>query len=164
MSVWIRRSIKSEEWRERNKQTFPPEWEDKSRPCVLTNGFAHLGYLWERCAYSCTGSSAGPLMLLHLMQQMLLFENWYGHWCLPQCLSVMHTVPLTGGFAEFSSSFPGLCEGKSTLVPTCISQPCLPVSNIGPTRILPHLYLGCQRDVLNKVSILDVMLFTWVSI
>ncbi|NXD11334.1 DUS16 phosphatase, partial [Nothocercus nigrocapillus] len=57
---------------------------------------------------------------------------------------------LSGGFAEFSGSFPGLCEGKSTLVPTCISQPCLPVSNIGPTRILPHLYLGCQRDVLNK--------------
>ncbi|NXG52995.1 DUS16 phosphatase, partial [Psilopogon haemacephalus] len=57
---------------------------------------------------------------------------------------------LSGGFADFSSSFPGLCEGKSTLIPTCISQPCLPVSNTGPTRILPHLYLGCQRDVLNK--------------
>ncbi|NXU40888.1 DUS16 phosphatase, partial [Drymodes brunneopygia] len=57
---------------------------------------------------------------------------------------------LSGGFAEFSCSFPGLCEGKSTLIPTCISQPCLPVSNTGPTRILPHLYLGCQRDVLNK--------------
>ncbi|KAM3858901.1 dual specificity protein phosphatase 16 [Diretmus argenteus] len=57
---------------------------------------------------------------------------------------------LSGGFAEFSHLFPGLCEGKSTLVPSCISQPCLPVTNIGPTRILPHLYLGCQRDVLNK--------------
>ncbi|XP_033004130.1 dual specificity protein phosphatase 16 [Lacerta agilis] len=57
---------------------------------------------------------------------------------------------LAGGFAEFSSCFPGLCEGKSILVPSCISQPCLPVSNTGPTRILPHLYLGCQRDVLNK--------------
>nr|XP_014331947.1 PREDICTED: dual specificity protein phosphatase 16 [Bos mutus] len=57
---------------------------------------------------------------------------------------------LAGGFAEFSRCFPGLCEGKSTLVPTCISQPCLPVANIGPTRILPNLYLGCQRDVLNK--------------
>ncbi|XP_034019076.1 dual specificity protein phosphatase 16 isoform X2 [Thalassophryne amazonica] len=57
---------------------------------------------------------------------------------------------LSGGFAEFSHMFPGLCEGKSTLVPSCISQPCLPVTNIGPTRILPHLYLGCQRDVLNK--------------
>ncbi|XP_020641428.2 dual specificity protein phosphatase 16 [Pogona vitticeps] len=57
---------------------------------------------------------------------------------------------LAGGFVEFSSCFPGLCEGKSVLVPSCISQPCLPVSNTGPTRILPHLYLGCQRDVLNK--------------
>ncbi|XP_030336775.1 dual specificity protein phosphatase 16 [Strigops habroptila] len=57
---------------------------------------------------------------------------------------------LSGGFSEFSSSFLGLCEGKSTLIPTCISQPCLPVSSNGPTRILPHLYLGCQRDVLNK--------------
>lgn len=76
----------------------------------------------------------------------------------------MDTIPLAGGFAEFSSSFPGLCEGKSTLVPTCISQPCLPVSNIGPTRILPHLYLGCQRDVLNKVSVLDAVLFTWTSL
>ncbi|KAM3833512.1 dual specificity protein phosphatase 16 isoform 2-T3 [Vipera latastei] len=57
---------------------------------------------------------------------------------------------LAGGFAEFSNCFPGLCEGKSILVPSCISQPCLPVSSTGPTRILPHLYLGCQRDVLNK--------------
>ncbi|TKS90376.1 Dual specificity protein phosphatase 16 [Collichthys lucidus] len=57
---------------------------------------------------------------------------------------------LSGGFSEFSHLFPGLCEGKSALVPSCISQPCLPITNIGPTRILPHLYLGCQRDVLNK--------------
>ncbi|XP_041636528.1 dual specificity protein phosphatase 16 [Cheilinus undulatus] len=57
---------------------------------------------------------------------------------------------LSGGFSEFSHLFPGLCEGKSSLVPTCMSQPCLPVTNVGPTRILSHLYLGCQRDVLNK--------------
>ncbi|XP_047431715.1 dual specificity protein phosphatase 16 [Mugil cephalus] len=57
---------------------------------------------------------------------------------------------LSGGFSEFSHLFPGLCEGKSSLVPSCMSQPCLPVTNLGPTRILPHLYLGCQRDVLNK--------------
>lgn len=57
---------------------------------------------------------------------------------------------LSGGFSEFSHLFPGLCEGKSMLVPSCMSQPCLPVTNIGPTCILPHLYLGCQRDVLNK--------------
>ncbi|XP_026880061.1 dual specificity protein phosphatase 16 [Electrophorus electricus] len=57
---------------------------------------------------------------------------------------------LSGGFVEFSHLFPGLCEGKSMLVPSCISQPCLPVTSSGPTRILPHLYLGCQRDVLNR--------------
>ncbi|KAK0156094.1 Dual specificity protein phosphatase 16 [Merluccius polli] len=58
---------------------------------------------------------------------------------------------LSGGFSQFSQLFPGLCEGKSTLVPSCMSsQPSLPVANLGPTRILPHLYLGCQRDVLNK--------------
>lgn len=34
-----------------------------------------------------------------------------------------------------------------------LSQPCLPVANVGPTRILPHLYLGSQKDVLNKVLI-----------
>lgn len=67
---------------------------------------------------------------------------------LEKCFSSVHL--LAGGFAEFSRCFPGLCEGKSTLVPTCISQPCLPVANIGPTRILPNLYLGCQGDVLNK--------------
>ncbi|XP_075704525.1 dual specificity protein phosphatase 16 [Rhinoderma darwinii] len=61
-----------------------------------------------------------------------------------------HVHLLSGGFFEFSSYFPGLCEGKAAIVPSCISQPCLPVSSAGPTRILPHLYLGCQRDVLNK--------------
>ncbi|KAG5270153.1 hypothetical protein AALO_G00189340 [Alosa alosa] len=58
---------------------------------------------------------------------------------------------LTGGFAAFSSCFPGLCESKqATILPMSLSQPCLPVANVGPTRILPHLYLGSQRDVLNK--------------
>lgn len=57
-----------------------------------------------------------------------------------------------GGFAAFSSCFPGLCEGKpATALPMSLSQPCLPVANVGPTRILPHLYLGSQKDVLNKV-------------
>ncbi|KAJ8417066.1 hypothetical protein AAFF_G00282930 [Aldrovandia affinis] len=58
---------------------------------------------------------------------------------------------LRGGFAAFSSCFPGLCEGKPTaILPMSLSQPCLPVANVGPTRILPHLYLGSQKDVLNK--------------
>lgn len=58
---------------------------------------------------------------------------------------------LRGGFAAFSSCFPELCENKpASILPLSLSQPCLPVANIGPTRILPHLYLGSQRDVLNK--------------
>ncbi|XP_033997322.1 dual specificity protein phosphatase 8a isoform X2 [Trematomus bernacchii] len=58
---------------------------------------------------------------------------------------------LRGGFAAFSSCFPGLCEGKpATALPMSLSQPCLPVANVGPTCILPHLYLGSQKDVLNK--------------
>ncbi|XP_020497791.1 dual specificity protein phosphatase 8 isoform X2 [Labrus bergylta] len=58
---------------------------------------------------------------------------------------------LRGGFAAFSSCFPGLCEGKpATALPMSLSQPCLPVANVGPTRILSHLYLGSQKDVLNK--------------
>ncbi|XP_014841283.1 PREDICTED: dual specificity protein phosphatase 16 [Poecilia mexicana] len=57
---------------------------------------------------------------------------------------------LSGGFCEFSQLFPGLCEGKSVLVPSCPSQSSPAISSLGPTRILPHLYLGCQRDVLNK--------------
>ncbi|XP_068168458.1 dual specificity protein phosphatase 8 isoform X3 [Antennarius striatus] len=58
---------------------------------------------------------------------------------------------LRGGFAAFSSCFPGLCEGKpATALPMSLSQPCMPVANVGPTRILPHLYLGSQKDVLNK--------------
>ncbi|NXX63571.1 DUS8 phosphatase, partial [Scopus umbretta] len=68
--------------------------------------------------------------------------------------SCFHSVSiLTGGFATFSSCFPGLCEGKpAAILPMSISQPCLPVANVGPTRILPHLYLGSQKDVLNKVQ------------
>ncbi|XP_016146955.1 dual specificity protein phosphatase 8-like [Sinocyclocheilus grahami] len=58
---------------------------------------------------------------------------------------------LRGGFAAFSSCFPDLCENKpATILPISLSQPCLSVANVGPTRILPHLYLGSQRDVLNK--------------
>ncbi|XP_061618679.1 dual specificity protein phosphatase 16 isoform X2 [Phyllopteryx taeniolatus] len=60
---------------------------------------------------------------------------------------------LAGGFSEFSRQFPGLCEGKRAPVGPCPSQPSCPSappSVPGPTRILPHLYLGCQRDVLDE--------------
>ncbi|XP_012688161.1 dual specificity protein phosphatase 8a isoform X2 [Clupea harengus] len=62
-----------------------------------------------------------------------------------------HGRDLRGGFAAFSSCFPGLCEGKPVVaLPMSQSQPCLSVANVGPTQILPHLYLGSQKDVLNK--------------
>uniref|UniRef100_A0A672K246 protein-tyrosine-phosphatase n=1 Tax=Sinocyclocheilus grahami TaxID=75366 RepID=A0A672K246_SINGR len=62
-----------------------------------------------------------------------------------------YSILTVSGFAAFSSCFPDLCENKpATILPISLSQPCLSVANVGPTRILPHLYLGSQRDVLNK--------------
>lgn len=57
----------------------------------------------------------------------------------------------SGGFSRFCSLFPGLCEGKSPPPPSGSPQPGPPATTSGPTRILPHLYLGCQRDVLDQV-------------
>ncbi|KAJ7997628.1 hypothetical protein DPEC_G00214100 [Dallia pectoralis] len=78
-----------------------------------------------------------------------LSKDGFVHILLGKLEGTFHRVSLlTGGFAAFSSCFPGLCESKPAL-PMSISQPCLSVANIGPTRILPHLYLGSQKDVLN---------------
>lgn len=63
---------------------------------------------------------------------------------------------LSGGFLEFQACYGDLCEDKSrlmrstTLNMTSLSQPCLPITNVGPTRILPFLYLGSQQDAHNK--------------
>ena len=75
-------------------------------------------------------------------------------WLTSSHVSALSPPLFPGGFSQFSQLFPGLCEGKATLAPCCASssQPCPPVTSPGPTRILPHLYLGCQRDVLNKVG------------
>ncbi|KAG7324350.1 hypothetical protein KOW79_012366 [Hemibagrus wyckioides] len=81
-----------------------------------------------------------------------LSKDGFVHILLSKLDGTFHKVSLlTGGFAAFSSCFPGLCEGKPVAtLPMSLSQPCLPVANVGPTRILPHLYLGSQKDVLNK--------------
>ncbi|XP_059402546.1 dual specificity protein phosphatase 8-like isoform X1 [Carassius carassius] len=81
-----------------------------------------------------------------------LSKDGFVHILLSKLEGTFHRVSLlTGGFAAFSSCFPGLCEGKPVAtLPMSLSQPCLPVANVGPTRILPHLYLGSQKDVLNK--------------
>lgn len=72
--------------------------------------------------------------------------------------SVFKSVCLVrGGFLDFQSAYPTLCEkkaakGESLL--TSLSQPCMP-TNLGPTRILPFLYLGSQDDALDKQILRD---------
>lgn len=56
---------------------------------------------------------------------------------------------LAGGLGEFSGSHRSLCEEAGSRGPlTSLSQPCLSSlsSGGGPTRILPFLFLGSQRD------------------
>lgn len=64
---------------------------------------------------------------------------------------------VAGGFLEFQSKYPSLCENRrcspSSTTLTSLSQPCLPISNQGPTRILPFLYLGSQQDAMNRESL-----------
>lgn len=86
---------------------------------------------------------------------------------------------LVGGFLEFQATHPSLCETKSLLtqatvasgvagghgtgaagdgragtplssgMTSSLSQPCLPVANVGPTKILPYLFLGSQQDAMS---------------
>ncbi|KAK4324951.1 hypothetical protein Pmani_004440 [Petrolisthes manimaculis] len=64
---------------------------------------------------------------------------------------------LAGGFLEFQARFPELCEDSSQKCTplTTQSQPCMPVANVGPTRILPFLYLGSQQDANNRQLLQD---------
>ncbi|PIK49288.1 hypothetical protein BSL78_13853, partial [Apostichopus japonicus] len=58
-----------------------------------------------------------------------------------------------GGFEAFQSCFPYLCETQDkSKCPTIaqLSQPCLPITSVGPTKVLSHLYLGSQQDVLDE--------------
>jgi len=68
---------------------------------------------------------------------------------------------LVGGFLEFQATHPSLCQSQSVCSTsvtsgykcpplTSMSQPCLPVSNVGPTKILPFLFLGSQQDALSQ--------------
>lgn len=68
------------------------------------------------------------------------------------CCLVVVARSVAGGFLEFQASYRDLCEDKSRRCPalTSLSQPCLPTTNVGPTRILPFLYLGSQQDANNK--------------
>ncbi|XP_033101932.1 tyrosine-protein phosphatase vhp-1-like isoform X2 [Anneissia japonica] len=69
------------------------------------------------------------------------------------CLNTSPVGNVKGGFVRFKASFPNLCVSRdssqcSTLAP--LSQPCMPVANVGPTKILSFLHLGSQQDVMNQ--------------
>lgn len=73
-------------------------------------------------------------------------------------LSFRSVALLAGGFAEFEGRHRRLCEDKRHLGGsqlTSLSQPCLPISNHGPTRILPFLYLGSQQDAHDRNLLKD---------
>jgi len=68
---------------------------------------------------------------------------------------------MIGGFLEFQATHPSLCQSQTAYITsmasgykcpplTSMSQPCLPVSNVGPTKILPFLFLGSQQDALSQ--------------
>ena len=54
---------------------------------------------------------------------------------------------------EFQQNHPSLLETKTKTpnqqAAASLSQPCMPVTNIGPTKILPYLFLGSMKDALN---------------
>ncbi|XP_018024075.1 serine-rich adhesin for platelets [Hyalella azteca] len=71
--------------------------------------------------------------------------------------SYRHVQLLVGGFLGFQAAHPDCCEdaGQKCSPLTSLSQPCLPVANTGPTRVLPFLYLGSQHDANNKQMLQD---------
>ncbi|XP_014671182.1 PREDICTED: dual specificity protein phosphatase 8-like [Priapulus caudatus] len=62
---------------------------------------------------------------------------------------------LQGGFLRFQAAYVRLCENKNSKCATMTthSQPCLPVSSSGPTKILPFLFLGTHDDALNQQAL-----------
>ncbi|XP_061176236.1 uncharacterized protein LOC133185179 isoform X3 [Saccostrea echinata] len=77
---------------------------------------------------------------------------------LVMCTTFNSVSLLKGGYLAFQAMHPSLCENKSSNNYKCtpltsLSQPCMPVANIGPTRILPFLYLGSHRDAMSQETI-----------
>jgi dual specificity MAP kinase phosphatase len=70
---------------------------------------------------------------------------------------------LYGGFGRFLGNHRAHCTDKAQqplkkkLTSGALSQPC--ISNQGPTRILPFLYLGSQVDAMNR----DVLSVSFAS-
>lgn len=78
-------------------------------------------------------------------------------------VAVVNCLCDEGGFTEFKAKYPTLCtssemrcvaDQKNHPHHSSLSQPCLPVSNVGPTRILPFLFLGSQLDSMSRETML----------
>nr|XP_022291637.1 uncharacterized protein LOC111102970 isoform X2 [Crassostrea virginica] len=90
---------------------------------------------------------------------------------LTMCTTFNSVSLLKGGYLAFQATHPALCENKASAGYKCtpltsLSQPCMPVANIGPTRILPFLYLGSHRDAMSQetIQINDISYILNVSI
>ena len=86
----------------------------------------------------------------------------------PQSLNRFVRCVDEGGFREFKAKYTSLCtssemrclaDQKTHPHHSSLSQPCLPVSNVGPTRILPFLFLGSQLDSMSR----ETMLVCWTD-
>ena len=61
---------------------------------------------------------------------------------------------VAGGYVSFEAAYPHLCESRAhqykATPHVTVSLPCLSSSEIGPTRIAPHVYIGSLHDALSR--------------
>ena len=92
------------------------------------------------------------------VQDICCFDNVYFMYNLLDLFALFSNCILSGGFLTFRAMYPGLivCKTRASNIHTALtslSQPCLSVSNVGPTRILPFLYLGSSDDALSMETL-----------
>ena len=107
---------------------------------------------WKKKRFSYLRWESLICTLLYTAQNILLFIH-------------PHVCVVSGGFLAFQAMYPGLVESKANNTYRCtaltsLSQPCLPVSNVGPTRILPFLYLGSSQDALSLETAQVIVMIT----
>lgn len=98
------------------------------------------------------------LPVLPLCVTILTYVCYLCVTCLNCVCYLFLSLIVTGGYLAFQATHPALCENKASAGYKCtpltsLSQPCMPVANIGPTRILPFLYLGSHRDAMSQETI-----------
>ncbi|XP_064609226.1 tyrosine-protein phosphatase vhp-1-like [Liolophura sinensis] len=114
-----------------------------SHTCHIDVDEAYDVIVYDQCSENTTMLTDDVFIVVLLQKLALTFKS---------------VTLLKGGFLGFQAMYPNLCESKTNnnykhTPLTSLSQPCLPVSNVGPTRILPFLYLGSQRDALSQETV-----------